>query len=129
MKKTIVLYWIFTGLLVVGLIMSGIPNALSTSDSKAIFQQLGYPMYLLPFLGIAKLLGAIAIVTPGHPRLKEWAYAGVFFDFTGATYSLIAIGQIATVWPMLIFYGILAGSYVYHQKRLKESGDARLSVA
>ncbi len=129
MKKTTVLYWIFTGLLAAGFTMSAIPDALSVPEAKAIFQHLGYPMYLLPFLGIAKLLAVIAIVTPGHPRLKEWAYAGLTFDITGAFYSSIAIGEGASAWPIIIFYGVLAASYIYHHKKLKESGASKLSVA
>lgn len=129
MKKTTVLYWIFTGLLAAGFTMSAIPDALSVKEAREVFQHLGYPMYLLPFLGVAKLLAVIAIVTPGHPRLKEWAYAGLVYDITGAVYSSIAIGEAASAWIILIFYGVLAGSYIYHHKRLKENGTSKLSVA
>jgi hypothetical protein len=53
---------------------------------------LGYPAYLATILGVWKLLGAAAIVSPGLPRLKEWAYAGMFFDLTGAAASHAAVG-------------------------------------
>ncbi|SKA36468.1 DoxX-like family protein [Chitinophaga eiseniae] len=129
MKKTTVLYWIFTGLLAVGITMSAIPDALSVKEARDVFQHLGYPMYLLPFLGVAKLLAVIAIVTPGHPRLKEWAYAGLVYDLTGALYSGIAVGDAATSWMFLIFFAVLAGSYIYHHKRLKEKDPSKLSVA
>jgi DoxX-like family len=52
-----------------------------------IITHLGYPPYVLTILGVWKILGAIA---PGLPRLKEWAYAGVIFDLTGAAASFIA---------------------------------------
>jgi uncharacterized membrane protein YphA (DoxX/SURF4 family) len=53
---------------------------------------LGYPLYFVTILGVWKVLGAIAILVPGFPRLKEWAYAGIFFDLTGAAASSAAVG-------------------------------------
>jgi hypothetical protein len=53
---------------------------------------LGYPMYFFGILGFWKVLGAIAILAPRYPRLKEWAYAGIFFDLTGAAVSCAAVG-------------------------------------
>ena len=53
---------------------------------------LGYPMYFFAILGFWKVLGAITIVVPRFPRLKEWAYAGIFFDLTGAAASCAASG-------------------------------------
>ena len=53
---------------------------------------LGYPMYFFAILGCWKALGAIAILVPRFPRLKEWAYAGIFFDLTGAAASCAAVG-------------------------------------
>ena len=53
---------------------------------------LGYPMYFFAILGFWKVLGAIAIVVPRFQRLKEWAYAGIFFDLTGAAASCAAVG-------------------------------------
>jgi hypothetical protein len=81
---------------------------------------LGYPRYLIPFLGVAKFLGVVAIVIPGFPRLKEWAYAGLFFDLAGATYSAICVDgpQIAQLF-MVLPLGLLAVSYLYHHKRLQ----------
>jgi DoxX-like family len=52
--------------------------------------RLGYPLYVITLLGIWKVLGGIAIGVLGFPRLKEWAYAGCFFDMTGALVSHIA---------------------------------------
>lgn len=120
MKKINIAYWIFTILLCALMGIGAIPNLLSSADSVAAFKHLGYPIYLLPFLGLAKLLGIIAVLVPGFPRLKEWAYAGLFFDLTGAIYSTIAIGDPVVMWlPTIILgYGILFGSYIfYHKKR------------
>jgi hypothetical protein len=54
---------------------------------------LRYPMYFFAILGFWKVLGAIAILVPRFPRLKEWAYAGIFFDLTGAVASVAAVGS------------------------------------
>lgn len=93
MKKTNVGYWIFTGLLSALMLVGSIPDILSVSSAVELFNHLGYPDYLLPFLGIAKLLGVLALLTPGFPRLKEWAYAGFAFDLGGALYSSISVGD------------------------------------
>ncbi len=55
--------------------------------------RLGYPTYVLPILGVLKLLGAATILVPGLRRLKEWAYAGMMFDAIGAALSRAAIGD------------------------------------
>jgi hypothetical protein len=57
-----------------------------------VVPELGYPMYFFAILGVWKVLGAIAILVPGFPRLKEWAYAGIFFDLTGAAASCAMVG-------------------------------------
>jgi len=66
-----------------------------------VLQHLGYPVYLLKILGWWKPLGAIALLVPRFPRLKEWAYAGIFFNMTGAAASHIARGDDvdALIWP------------------------------
>ncbi|MCZ8513225.1 DoxX family protein [Paenibacillus filicis] len=119
MRKMNVIYWLFTGIFAALMIFGSIPDIMSVPDAVALFQHLGYPAYLLPFLGTAKLLGVAAILIPGFPRIKEWAYAGFVFDLTGAMYSSIAVGDPASGW-MLFFIGyiLIAGSYIsYHRKR------------
>ena len=61
---------------------------------RDLIERLGYPQYFLVILGIWKLLGAVALVIPRFPRLKEWAYAGVVFDLTGVVASLLASGVV-----------------------------------
>jgi uncharacterized membrane protein YphA (DoxX/SURF4 family) len=125
MKKTKIIYWVFTGLLAALMTASAIPNIMSSPESVAYFKFLGYPAYLLPFLGVAKALGVVAIVTPGFYRLKEWAYAGFFFDLAGAMYSHISIGVPASQWaPMLIGFLIVGGSYQYSHKLRKAPAEA-----
>jgi len=125
MKKTKIIYWIFTGLLAGLMIFSGIPDMLRVDDAvKLITTHLGYPVYFLTFIGVAKLLGGIAILIPGFPRIKEWAYAGISFDMIAATYSQIAVGDSPKGWGfMFIFLGLLAGSYIYYHKKLAEASS------
>ena len=121
MKKINILYWSFTSLYAVVIILTSIPGIMSAPDSlKMVVTQMGYPAYFVPYISIAKCLGGIALLVPGFPRLKEWAYAGLAFDLISAVYSFIAIGFGPTQWlPVLIFFFVLAGSYFFYHKRLK----------
>jgi hypothetical protein len=127
MKKTNILYWTFTGLFGAFMLFSAIPDILVVPDAVAfVTDKLGYPKYIIPFLGVAKTLGVIAILVPGYPRLTEWAYAGLFFDLAGATYSGIAVdGFKPDMSFMLLPLGFLALSYIYHHKResVREHGQ------
>ena len=119
MKKITVSYWCFTGLLSVMMIIGSIPDILAVPDAVALFDHLGYPSYLLPFLGIAKLLGIAAILVPGFPRVKEWAYAGLVFDLLGAMYSSIAVGDPVSSWILFIIgFILIGGSYTLYHSRL-----------
>jgi hypothetical protein len=123
MRKTKILYWVFTGLLAALMTMSAVPNVLSAPEAVAAFQHLGYPAYLLPFLGVAKLLGVAAILVPGFPKLREWAYAGFVFDLSGAMYSSIAVGDPVSTWlPIPIGFALIAVSYWLNQRQAEVPG-------
>ncbi len=104
MKRLNVAYWIFTGLLIPSLGYGSVMELLGNPQSVAIITSLGYPAYLSPFLGAARILALVTIFTPKFPRLKEWAYAGLVFDVIGATYSQIAVGNplTYTIFPIII---------------------------
>ncbi|HZE86237.1 MAG TPA: DoxX family protein [Puia sp.] len=126
MKKTKNLYWIFTSLFAFMMLGSAIPDIFSMSDAvKGMHDALGYPRYFIPFIGIAKLLGVIAILVPGHSRLKEWAYAGLVYDLVGATFSIIAAGQGPGAWGFMILPLLLAGAsyFFYHKKNTAIAQD------
>jgi hypothetical protein len=121
MKQTNILYWTFTGLFGAFMFFSAIPNIMVTPESVAVISGLGYPTYIIPFLGVAKALGVIAILVPGFPRLKEWAYAGFFFDLLGATYSAIAQQGFQPAHAfMLLFFAFFTLSYVFYHKRQRQ---------
>ena len=120
MKKTKILYWIFTGLFALMMLGSAIPDIVSSQVALEGFSKMNMPAYLLPFLGIAKTLGVIAILIPGYSRIKEWAYAGLVFDLLGATYSIIASGQPEGSWTFMILPLALAfASYYFYLRKQK----------
>jgi hypothetical protein len=119
MKKLNIAYWIVTGLFAAFMIFSSLGNVISDAQSvDMIHTQMGFPKYIIPFLGVAKILAAITILIPKLDRLKEWAYAGLVFDLVGATYSFIALGYPASGWVfMLVFVGFALLSYYLHCRR------------
>jgi uncharacterized membrane protein YphA (DoxX/SURF4 family) len=120
MKQIKIIYWIATILIAGLMLFSGVTNAMSTKEALDVFKALGYPAYLSPFLGIAKILGAITLLVPGFPRLKEWAYAGITFDLLGAAYSGVAVGgPLSGLLFFVVIFAVLAVSYIYHHKKLK----------
>ncbi len=90
-KAKNIAYWTTT-ILVAFFIGSGGVAQMVVLRSNAATLLLGYPLYFFHILGFWKILGAIAILVPRFPRLKEWAYAGIFFDLTGAAASNAAVG-------------------------------------
>lgn len=91
-------YWIFTIAVAFELAAGALWDLLRIDYVRVIFAHLGYPLYLLMILGIWKLPGALAILVPRFPRLKEWAYAGAFFDYTGAAASHFLSGANLGQW-------------------------------
>jgi uncharacterized membrane protein YphA (DoxX/SURF4 family) len=123
MKKTNTLYWVFTAPFAALMLFSSIPDIMMLPDAVTFMNHLGYPNYFIPFIGVAKILGVIAILVPGFPRIKEWAYAGLAFDLIGALYSQIATEgfQIGAMLFMLAFILFEALSYVYFHKKTQVS--------
>jgi uncharacterized membrane protein YhaH (DUF805 family) len=117
MKTTNILYWVFTGLFAAFMLMSAIPDIISDPVAvKGMHDELGYPLYFIPFIGVAKALGVVAILVPGYPRIKEWAYAGFAFDLLGATYSILSLGKPDWLF-MLIPLAVFVASYSFYHKR------------
>ncbi|WP_353719485.1 DoxX family protein [Dyadobacter sp. 676] len=122
MKKTRIIFWIATGLLAIMLGIGSIYDAISAPEAVEHVTRIGYPAYIVPFLGVAKLLGIIAILVPGYPRIKEWAYAGIFYDLLGAFYSHIAVGDGPDMWAgFIIGFALIATSYIYYHKLQRQT--------
>jgi hypothetical protein len=86
-KRDKIIYWIATVWLALGMTSTGIIQLLQIEEATANFENLGYPTYIMPFLGVLKILGVIVILVPKRTLLKEWAYAGFLFLMVGAIFS------------------------------------------
>jgi hypothetical protein len=119
MAKKRIIFWTITGLMAAFMLMTSVPDLLQSSTAIELLRHLGYPPYLLPFIGVAKIMAVIAILVPGFPSLKEWAYAGLVFDLVGAMYSHIVVGDSASVWIFaLIGLLLVSGSYFVYRRTL-----------
>ena len=112
-KPRVVGYWVTTGLLAAGFLAAGAAELASDPGALASTVALGYPAYVLTVLGAWKVLSVPALLAPRLPRLKEWAYAGIFFDLTGAAashaFSGDPPGRIATPLVLLL---VAAASWI-----------------
>jgi hypothetical protein len=95
-KANKIIYWIATAWLALGMLSTGIVQLIQHEPEVTRMEALGYQSYLLPLLGVCKVLALIAILIPRFPLIKEWAYAGLFFMMMGAVYSHIAQGDPAS---------------------------------
>ena len=120
-QKQKIVYWVLTALFLLPMAGSGVPELLfgSPEQTAATMVHLGYPLYLMRMLGLAKILGAVVIVANRWTSLKEWAYAGYFFDLAGAVVSHLIVGDgfFALVPGTLV--PLLLGSY-FTWKQMRE---------
>ncbi len=112
-NKTI--YWIATGLLTVMMLMSIGMYFFDNAKVSETFVKLGFPAYIVYPLAIAKLLGLIAIWTNKIKALKEWAYAGFFFNFILAIAAHVMISD-GEHLPAIVALVLLLVSYMYSKK-------------
>jgi len=127
MKKLNILYWVSTGFTALFMGASGVQNALVTQGSiDLITNDLHYPEYIIPFLGVAKVLGSAGILLPVGARLREWAYAGLFFDFIGAMYSGVADnGFDPMMLTLLVPFAMMGLSYGAYHRRLELEAQSK----
>ncbi|MGZ3778453.1 MAG: DoxX family protein [Mucilaginibacter sp.] len=117
MKALRITYWIVTVLLAAFIVLGAVTDIMKGPDVAAFFKHLGYPDYFPAFIGTLKILGIIAILIPGYPKLREWAYAGLTFDVTGALSSHILNGDGPLVYfPALLGILLVISSYVLYNK-------------
>jgi len=119
-KTKKVLYWIITGCIAAAFFVTGIGNLIPMAHIARDMSHLGYPSYFRIILGSWKILGAIAVVWPGTFMLKEWAYAGMLFDLTGAAFSRAASGDsvVTVVIPILIAMLVIGSRALMPDKRV-----------
>jgi hypothetical protein len=95
-----VAYWATTVFLAFVLTSGAIGELTQQWGTLETVTILGYPAYVLTIIGLWKIAGSLVLLAPRFPRLKEWAYAGIVFNLTGAFFSHAAVGD----------YGV----YAYH---------------
>ncbi|WP_029276169.1 DoxX family protein [Pedobacter borealis] len=117
MKKLKTWYWIATIIFALMMIMDGVGGITQQEAGKEVLKHLGYPMYLLIIVGIAKLLGAASILQNKFKTIKEWAYAGFAINFIGAFASRAFVGDgISLLIPPLIALVIMFIPYILWKK-------------
>jgi len=120
-KRNKIIYWISTIWLSLGMLSTGLTQLFRVKSEGAVsppgvygINYLGYPVYLLTILGVWKILGVIAILSPKFPLLKEWAYAGFFFIMSGAIFSHIAMhDSFGEIWPSLLLLVLTIVSWYF----------------
>lgn len=103
-------YWTFTFVVAFEMAAGGLWDLLRIESVRVVLAHLGYPMYLLTIIGVWKIPCAIVLFLPGFLRLKEWAYAGAIFNYTGAATSHLLVGYRGWVGP-LVLAGITLASW------------------
>lgn len=125
-KAKKITYWIATIWLALGMLSTGIVQLLQMEQDINRMAELQYPVYLLTWLGIWKILGVIAILIPKFPVLKEWAYAGFFFAMSGAAYSHILSGSPASeIFPSLLLLVLTVVSWYFRPESRKTASANR----
>jgi hypothetical protein len=99
-------YWATTGIIVFAMFSGGIAELAHRPETISGMKELGYPVYFVMIIGFWKLLGSLVLVLPGFARVKEWAYAGIFFNMTGASVSHLV--NHSAVWHVVVTLSLAA---------------------
>jgi uncharacterized membrane protein YphA (DoxX/SURF4 family) len=126
-KRNKIIYWISTIWLASGMLSTGTLQLFRVKAEGALappgvygITHLGYPVYFLTILGIWKILGVVALLIPGFPLLKEWAYAGFLFVMSGAIISHIAVGDsMSEIFPSLLLLILTVVSWYFRPENRK----------
>jgi len=119
-KREKITYWVLTALFLLPMAGSGIPEVLvgGPAATAVSIVHLGYPLYLMRILGLAKILGAVAIVTNRSRTLAEWAYAGFVFDLVGAVASHLIVGDGPIAVAPAVMLALVLASYRFYPRRV-----------
>jgi hypothetical protein len=119
------LYWTTTALLIAELLAGGIADLIRARWAADVMIHLGYPLYMMTILGFWKVLAAVALAVPGFPRLRDWAYAGTFFEITGALAShLLHRDPVGAAISPLVFTALVVVSWKLNEDRRTAHGSA-----
>ncbi len=129
-KIAVIAYWIVTLLVALETLVGGIADLipgrtilLAGPPVADVVTSLGYPIYVLRIIGFWKVLGGVVLLLPGYPRLKEWAYAGIFFELSGAAASWLLYNRNigAAAAPAILAAQVLASWALQPQKPSPDS--------
>ncbi len=118
MQASKIAYYVVTGLFLLGILPGAIGDIVQPEMVLEIVASLGIPPAMLLLIGIWKLLGIVAVARPRWGRVTEWAYAGFFFDLTGAMVVHAAAGDMAGVVPPGVLTVFLVASYLLRERFL-----------
>jgi hypothetical protein len=130
MKGKVIAYWVCTVVIALAIGSGGAAQAFRVPQNVEGMTALGYPLHFIVLLGVWKMLGAVTLLAPGLRLVKEWAYAGIFIDLSGAVVASAANGGAAFhIIAPLVLIGFLAASWALRpeSRRLRDArGGARL---
>jgi hypothetical protein len=124
MKWKLIAYWICTGIIALCIGSGGLLQVLRVPQNVEGMTALGYPLHFIVLLGVWKVLGALTLLAPRLPLVKEWAYAGIFIDLSGAVVASAAnAGAAFHIIAPTVLIGILAASWALRpeSRRLPEA--------
>jgi hypothetical protein len=124
-RQSRVIFWVSTLLVLLPTAGSAVPELFFSAPSATAqsYRLLGYPLYMMKILGVAKILGALAILADRSRRLTEWAYAGFASLFLGATASHLLAGDAGHAPIPFVFFLVLVCSYAFRGKGRVRSSD------
>ncbi len=102
-KIRTIAYWVTTAIIVLETGVGAWWDIMKIPFVSNVMHNLGYPLYILSIIGFWKVFAVVALLIPGFPRVKEWAYAGVFFVYTSAAASHLAMGDVSAAWGPAVF--------------------------
>ena len=118
-----VTYWLATGFIAAEFALGGVWDLLQISYVRTVLAHLGYPSYFATFMGIWKVPGSVVLVVPRLPRLKEWVYAGMVYEMTGALFSHLNVGDGARAAAIpLVILGLIALSWALRPPDRRDFG-------
>jgi uncharacterized membrane protein YphA (DoxX/SURF4 family) len=115
-----VAYWVTTALVTAELAVGGVWDLLRIDYVRGVIEHLGYPPYLLTIMGAWKLAGAVVLLIPRFPRLKQWAYAGATINYASAVASHVIVdGTVAPLIAPLVLLALTIASYRLQHSRIQ----------
>jgi hypothetical protein len=130
MKSKVIAYWICTVFIALCIGSGGAAQALRVPQNVEGMIALGYPVHFIVLLGVWKVLGALTLLAPNLRLVKEWAYAGIFIDLSGASVACAAnSGGAFHVIAPIVLIGVLAASWVLRPESRRLPGTGMTEAA